>query len=227
MERGIILSVLMLMLLSCGTREETDIRIEDNFKETVDLYDIMSRPERLVLSNPDTVVVGAIKKIIADAGRFYLSDGMSIHVYTDEGAFLFKIDRRGRGPGEYFDIMDFCLCDNGIYIIDRSPKLLKYGLDGQPESSVSLDFFPATVCASADGFLCLSSAYQSEVDKFHTYSPRTLERHSSFFPIDKAEMTYRHFMNQQTFFLYGDIHHTMGAVILKIIHTGFVQLFLI
>lgn len=219
MERGIILSTLIFILLSCGSREKTDIRIEARFKGAVDLSDIMNRPERLVLSNPDTVVVGAIKKIIADAGRFYLSDGMSIHVYTDEGVFLFKIDRRGRGPGEYFDIMDFCLCDNSIYIIDRSPKLLKYGLDGQPESSVSLDFFPATVCASADGFLCLSSAYQSEVDKFHTYSPRTLERHSSFFPIDKAEMTYRHFMNQQTFFLYGDMllyHETMNNNVLEV-----------
>lgn len=140
MERGIILLTLIFILLSCGSREKTDIRIEARFKGAVDLSDIMNRPERLVLSNPDTVVVGAIKKIIADAGRFYLSDGMSIHVYTDEGVFLFKIDRRGRGPGEYFDIMDFCLCDNSIYIIDRSPKLLKYGLDGQPDSSVALDF---------------------------------------------------------------------------------------
>ena len=67
-----------------------------------------------------------------------------------------------------------------------------------------MDFFPASLWSFGEYEFLLTSAYQDDVDKFHIYDNRTLQRVSSFCPINKAEMNYRHIINQKNFYMAGD-----------------------
>lgn len=57
------------------------------------------------------------------------------------------------------------------------------------------------------------------MDKFHIYDNRTLQRVSSFCPINKAEMNYRHIINQKNFYMIGDrllFHEPMNNTVYAI-----------
>ena len=213
MRPALMLLPCVMVLFACKARNTENIRVEANFVPTVAAEDIFEKIEPLTLSNPDTVVAGRVCKVLKESGCYYLSDGRSIHIYSGEGEYRYSINRRGRGPGEYFDVLDFDVDDDIIYLIDRSPKLLKYHIDGSFVSEVRLEFYPATICADGNGRLILSSAYQTEGNKFSIFSAETLSCLYGFLPVSREEMTYRHFMDQHTFYRYGNrllYHETMN-----------------
>ncbi|BDD08581.1 hypothetical protein FUAX_10130 [Fulvitalea axinellae] len=66
-------------------------------------------------------------------GNFYGLASEKIYCFNDQGVFKFKIDKMGKGPGEYLSIKDFHVDEDGqIAILDhQANKIAKYDQYGQ------------------------------------------------------------------------------------------------
>lgn len=143
-----------------------------------------------------------VSKAVIKNGTIFLSDGRAVFQYSPNGEYIRPLERRGRSPQGYNGIMDFVLDDDPIYVIVRNMKLLKYTVGNYSVAAEKLDFFPVTIHVTSNGRILLTSAYLNEGDKFNVYDAESLQRDSSFQPISKAEMSYRHIMGQSNFHMY-------------------------
>jgi hypothetical protein len=83
------------------------------------------------LETNDNCLIGNIEKVFYRNNRFYAIDKnvtKSIFVFDAGGKFLWKIDKRGKGPGEYTELLDFDVDSIGnIYLLDNGAmKIIKY-----------------------------------------------------------------------------------------------------
>lgn len=77
-----------------------------------------------LIANPDRVVIRGQYIIIKERDR--------LHIYSQTGAHISTINRKGRGPGEYIQIngFDFCPEEDIVYVADHS-RLLLYNISGR------------------------------------------------------------------------------------------------
>lgn len=201
------LCLLAAAAAGCRTNSRIDngcnvLRIESNFEQSVNIGDIFSSVYYVLPEFNDEHPVGEVTKAVIRDGIIFMSDGRTLFQYDMNGKYVRSMTRMGRGPQEYLGIADFALYDGYVYIIDRNMKILKYTVDNEFVSSAKLDFFPATVYVPDANNILLTSAYQSDVDKFSVYDSESLQRKTSFQPVEKAEITYRHIMGQSNFYEY-------------------------
>jgi hypothetical protein len=73
--------------------------------------DYFSKVELIPLETTDDVLIGQMSKLIFFRDRYYTLDKqqMIVHVFDKSGRFLFKIDNRGQGPGQYQLLYDIII----------------------------------------------------------------------------------------------------------------------
>lgn len=216
------LIVFFLLIVSCSdNREEQEtINIEENTVEAIDLGQILGEMEYITIDIPtDKPLLGRVQKLIFADNMMFISDYRSIHWFDLSGRNLGTLARYGRGHGEYMGIQDFEVYDNLLYILDNSKKVSVYDLEGLCLKSQIIEFYPASLHILSKDKLLLTSAYQSDVDKFHLFSTESLMSEGSFNPINKSEITWRHFRGQRNFFTVGNellFNEPMNNIIYKL-----------
>jgi len=65
------------------------------------LSDIATDVEYLPLQKTDSAVIGGIRDIKIIGDRIFIDSGNDIFCFDNTGRFLFNLDKKGRGPGEY------------------------------------------------------------------------------------------------------------------------------
>lgn len=208
-----------LLIISCSeNREEQEfIYIEENSIDAIDLGKILGELEYITIDIPaDKPLLGRVQKLIFEDSLIFISDYRSIHWFDIRGEYLSSLSRNGRGQGEYMGIQDFEVYDNLLYILDNSKKVSVYNLEGLCMKSQIIEFYPASLHILSKDKLLLTSAYQSDGDKFHLFSTESLLREGSFNQIKKSEITWRHFRGQRNFFNVGNellFHEPMNNTI--------------
>lgn len=154
--------LLMVIFCSCGPKRTYEISNSDSVieidllsepKSTIKkLSDFAENVEYIPLQTTENSLLGEfVRKIISIDNRIYIKNGGlegEIMCFDMDGRFLFKLDNKGRGPGEYTSIFDFDVSsDNEILtLLSLNKKLLIYGISETGftfERSVSLkDPFP-------------------------------------------------------------------------------------
>ena len=75
-----------------------------------------------------------ISKLKIKNDKIYILDfsgSKTLHVFRDDGKFLYNIGKRGSAPGEYKKIYDFDVNDSKIFICDGPNRnMLIYNIDG-------------------------------------------------------------------------------------------------
>jgi hypothetical protein len=102
------------------------------------VFDYFKSIELIPLETSDEALIGQLRKMVSVQDRYYTLDRQQhiVHVFDKQGKFIFKIDKRGQGPGEYpfLDDIHFnpfsghleLLCAMGfIYEYDLSGKFIK------------------------------------------------------------------------------------------------------
>lgn len=111
-----------------GNVEVVDVKIDEPLYEHLDQW--LETDRYVKLDNEP--LVADIKKIHIEAERIYIHDDLSrILCYDMQGHFLWKIDARGAGPGEYVDITHFLInaADKEVVIYDNlGQSLLWYNI---------------------------------------------------------------------------------------------------
>lgn len=214
----------IFLVTGCGDKNITHselYKICENNIGTISSDQLFSDSEWLVT---DTVVfLKNVDRAIRCGDAYFINSGYKVVKVAHDGSSEVLLDRRGRGPGEYSRILDFCLGDDSIFILDDSPKVLEYGMDGTIIKNISLDYLPATICFNS-GSLIVSSACQDKVRRFHVLSPLSLKEENSFGDYSEAELTYRHILYQNNFFRFGEVlfyHELMNNTVSRITGKGY------
>lgn len=131
--------LLCFLLPSCAAEEHnraTTIDIQDasveNFQEIIDQFEIIPIVEG------KNALISFCKRVETHKGHFYLLDKLDpqesvLLIFDEKGNYLRKIDKQGRGPGEYISIADFEIDPKTgeIYIVDSgNRKILIYTREG-------------------------------------------------------------------------------------------------
>ena len=145
------------------------IEIQDLRPQEVLLSKFASGMETIRLETGDDCLIGMIGGIKADSSRIYIADAVtrSLLIFNrNDGSFITKLHKQGRGPGEYLEINDFLIDEKAetIEILDSGKKhILVYDIG-------SLGFireigYPATAWAfhKKDNLYYLDSRRMSNV----------------------------------------------------------------
>ena len=139
MKKANLLFLLVVTLYACkqsGQHKMTypiTSRIEFRLPaDTVSLPERIASIDYLLLSTPDEAYIYEADKIMFDDNHIYLADfrGHKIVVYNAEGEYVYTLDKKGSGPGEYLELRNFTTDGKHLYIIDNyRHKVFIYGCE--------------------------------------------------------------------------------------------------
>ena len=129
------------------------------------LSSISDSLQYIKLETTDECLIGGIDKIYSVGDKLIILDGRitnSIFFYNQYGAFINKINKKGRGPGEYIAISDIAINDKDEEIIIwdiRSRKLLFYSFGGDFLYDIEFPYFGRSIEYICDGLLAVYCDY--------------------------------------------------------------------
>jgi len=132
---------------------------------------LLPAPQYVVLDTEDeTYAFSSIDKLVCKNGLFYIMDfrARKISVFDGGGKGVFAFSKNGRGPGEYLQVSDFDIDENGdFWILDaQSDALFHYRADGTFVSSAKTETEFSFMKYIGGGKLLLSVAsYDSSDEK--------------------------------------------------------------
>jgi len=108
--KKIAILLVVICCTMCKQKPETNqtIFVDMDHPEKASLFDYFRSIELIPLETSPDVLIAYVHKIIVHGDRYFTFDKRQdiIHVFDQTGKFLFKIDKKGRGPGEYSHIED-------------------------------------------------------------------------------------------------------------------------
>jgi hypothetical protein len=149
-----------------------DINAADDPGEIFDSY------EYVMLETTDDNLIGDIEKIEITSDRIYILDqwgakAKACYIFDRKGKYIGKIDKVGRGPGEYFSIGDIQVCDGLIYLLAReNNSIMVYTETGEFVRAYRFkDPFNHFLLVN-DGLMWLSSEQSNDTEyNFMLYDP--------------------------------------------------------
>jgi hypothetical protein len=132
--------IIAQLIFSCAKADDNAINLDRTDKVSVlDLVDSISVVQ---LETSQESLIGGIQRVISYKNRFYVSDYklQAVFCFNANGEYLFKINKRGRGPEEYNYLEDFNIdpYNNQLMLLVPWGYILYYDLDGNFISKVKL-----------------------------------------------------------------------------------------
>ncbi len=131
MQKIRILIFFSVLLCLCSRKENILINSIDLLAQTkgeiINISEIASDVDYTPLQTTDSSLVGAGSTFKVKGNYFYIGTMFNVLCFDKSGKYLFKLDKNGRGPGEYEYLMDFEINqDNTILLIKSLSKVLLY-----------------------------------------------------------------------------------------------------
>jgi hypothetical protein len=137
--RIITVTAIFCAVISCSSNSDNsrkgliDVESAVGKGSIVNLSEIASDIKYVRLETNAESVIGNVWNVKLSKGKIYVSDNKyTISIFSEDGKFIKKFSRVGRGPEEYVDISTFQVndTDGGIEIMDRSGRIIRYDSDG-------------------------------------------------------------------------------------------------
>ncbi|GHT72104.1 hypothetical protein AGMMS50239_41450 [Bacteroidia bacterium] len=128
---------------------------------------MFSNIEYVPLETSEEHLIGEIAQILFYKDRFYILDNeisKSVFCFQKDGKFLFKINRKGNGPGEYIDIKSISINhdqDQLLLYCGATHQIITFDLDCNYIESHRLDFYASFFSYIGDGFSAFSCNYNT------------------------------------------------------------------
>jgi len=130
--------LIALCLFSCGGKNHQSnkletISINGNIRQTLNFSSFVDTIEFIPLETNNENLIGEVDRIIYRNRKYYLrtTHGMQngkLSVFDKVGKYLWGLNKRGDGPGEYNELNDFSITDRGNILIPCYEKIIKYPL---------------------------------------------------------------------------------------------------
>ncbi|MDG1279527.1 MAG: 6-bladed beta-propeller [Algoriphagus sp.] len=172
------LLIALLLLSACNNKsveKPTElVTIKVASENRLRIADIFEEPEIIELEQCDSCLMGDINKVVKDDSGFYILDrnrAEAIFKFDLEGNFIFKIDTKGEGPGQFKLPFDFDLLENGVelFILDMNSR--KFLVFDKTTGSFIREFSYSTF--QVENFIAFSKdLFAVEVDGRNTVSEK-------------------------------------------------------
>ena len=150
------------LFLSCSESKEPDkdisivpCKLEENAK--LKFSDFVKSIELTPLETTEGCLINTIGKIIKYKDYYYIGSASTriekIFVFTEDGKFLYQLDKRGSGPDEYIAIGDFDVIKDFQVAITSNDNQSMYTYDLVSDSCVfrkKLDIYPQNILFKGD-----------------------------------------------------------------------------
>ncbi|MGD9558047.1 MAG: 6-bladed beta-propeller [Mangrovibacterium sp.] len=146
--------ILVCLFWSCNPRNANRIleytRIPINTERaltTLPMSEIFSEVSYIPLETSDENLIGTVNQLLVYQDRFYVLDEdqtQSVYCFTQEGKFQYKIDRKGKGPGEYSQVNRISIDhdnNNLLLFCAKSHQVLVFHLEGNYIRSHRIDLW--------------------------------------------------------------------------------------
>lgn len=131
------LTVTILLLISCHKEVENKhpvLSVDISKRDQVSVFDVFEKVELIPLETSRNSLINYISKLVWFKDHYYVFDreAMSILKFDSRGNYIGRIGRMGQGPGEYFNIAEFCIDKNQdtLFILTNLGSIYKYSLEG-------------------------------------------------------------------------------------------------
>jgi hypothetical protein len=120
----------------CKQKQQIDeaIFVDMDQPDKASLFDYFSSIEIIPLETLPDVLIAGVGKMIVHQDMYYTLDPTQsiISVFDQTGKFLFKIDKKGKGPGEYLFIRDFNInpFSGNLELLEPEGRVHIYDLSG-------------------------------------------------------------------------------------------------
>jgi hypothetical protein len=182
MNKILCIFIIFIVFLSCSKKgKESSINLgstvfpwEQSDEQIASLFDTI---EYLPLEpHPDGLFKKADKLMIHN-NNYIVFDNYGqnqLNVFDKDGHFLYKIGKKGRGPGEYVGIRNFTVKNNRFYLIDNYvSKLLIYdATNGDFIEDKVLPFYAHDMVVGDDGnyIFAQQKINEAKLPKFQRYN---------------------------------------------------------
>lgn len=127
-------SLFCILIISCVNDSDNVIVVDPDSRSRISFDNLYRAKQVIELENSGLAMVGEVSKILFHKDRIFVLSGLkhSRYYYTvfdTTGGFLYRMNKRGRGPGEYIKIGDIFLNGDSL-IVGCSDKFLYYDIDG-------------------------------------------------------------------------------------------------
>jgi hypothetical protein len=111
-----------IALPSCNTRDQS-LSIDLTENQSVSVFDVFSDVQVIKLETTENNLITDIRKIEYYNSRYYILDERSqqIFCFDEDGNFVFKIDSKGKGRGEYHYITDIAIDEKNNQLVVLDP----------------------------------------------------------------------------------------------------------
>jgi len=143
--------LIALCLFSCGGKNHQSnkletISINGNIRQALNLSSFVDTIEFIPLETNNENLIGEVDRIIYRNGKYYLrtTHGMQngkLSVFDNAGKYLWGLNKRGQGLGEYEELDDFSLTDSGNIVIPTYKRIITYDSIGHFLSENRMELF--------------------------------------------------------------------------------------
>jgi hypothetical protein len=150
--------ILSILFMPSCTRQDSpddvfkDVPIVIDMDSVKSQYHVKFEYIRYVpLETTDECIFAYAEKVLIRDNKIYVADfstASALFVFDMDGKFLFKIARKGQGPGEYISFCDFDIHKNGdIYMFDdHGKKFIVYSATGKYRQTIHPDYYFSNFC---------------------------------------------------------------------------------
>jgi len=130
----VFLMILFSVILGCKTQKDQKSNDTITIKadtEAGDTLFIHSSVRIIPLEVTEESAIGNIYKILKYKNEFFIVDQThrDVKIFNNEGTYIRKLSRLGKGPGEYISISDIVIFDGSLYILSNQGNINAYNID--------------------------------------------------------------------------------------------------
>jgi len=137
-----IVVILTILISGCTAGKHSNNAINLDKIDKVSVLDLVDSISVVQLETKEESLIGGIQRIVSHKNRFYIVDytQQAVLCFNANGEYLFKINKRGRGPEEYNYLGEFNIdpYNDQLMILVPWGNILYYDLDGNFISKVKL-----------------------------------------------------------------------------------------
>lgn len=135
-------SMILIMMTGCNKNGNNSLIIDLDRNDKVSIFDLVDSISVVRLETNKECFIKNIKQIIPYENRLYIFDSRlnAIFCYDENGKYLFKINKKGRGPDEYeyAEFININKYNDHIMILVPWGYLYFYDLNGNFISKIEL-----------------------------------------------------------------------------------------